>query len=179
MQAAGRLGAAACVLRQPSAPWGQTRQRAALPSPRHRIELDHQPSQWRLSPALAGALGLKGQHSVPFVMQMLWGYIKAKQLYEVHGCCVCNWGGAVVLFPPMLLLLLLPGSFGEGPCWGCPCVARSAAPLRLLPLCGYAPAQVLLLPSVLPLTPAHPLLPPTAAAQRQGLCVHPLRWPAA
>ena len=48
-----------------------------------RIELDHQPSQWRLSPALAGALGIKGHHSGPFVMQMLWGYIKAKQLYEV------------------------------------------------------------------------------------------------
>lgn len=48
-----------------------------------RIELDHQPSQWRLSPALAGALSLKGHHSVPYVMQMLWGYIKAKQLYEV------------------------------------------------------------------------------------------------
>ncbi|KAI7844319.1 hypothetical protein COHA_002117 [Chlorella ohadii] len=47
-----------------------------------KIELDHQPSQWRLSPALAGALGIKGHHSVPFVMQMLWGYIKAKQLYE-------------------------------------------------------------------------------------------------
>ncbi|PRW59194.1 SWI SNF complex component SNF12-like protein [Chlorella sorokiniana] len=47
-----------------------------------KIELDHQPSQWRLSHALAGALGLKGHHSVPFVMQMLWGYIKAKQLYE-------------------------------------------------------------------------------------------------
>lgn len=49
-----------------------------------RIELDHQPSQWRLSPALAGALSLKGHHSVPYVMQMLWGYIKAKQLYEVR-----------------------------------------------------------------------------------------------
>ncbi len=64
-----------------------TRTLPALP-PATRIELDHQPSQWRLSPALAGALGIKGHHSVPFVMQMLWGYIKAKQLYEVGA-----WGG--------------------------------------------------------------------------------------
>ena len=33
---------------------------------------------------LAGALKMKGQHSLPFVMQMLWGYIKAHQLYEVR-----------------------------------------------------------------------------------------------
>ncbi|EFN57724.1 hypothetical protein CHLNCDRAFT_57254 [Chlorella variabilis] len=46
------------------------------------LELDHQPVQYRLSSALAGALALRGLHSMPFVMQMLWGYIKAKQLYE-------------------------------------------------------------------------------------------------
>ncbi|PSC67860.1 SWI SNF complex component SNF12-like protein [Micractinium conductrix] len=47
-----------------------------------KIELDYQPAQWRLSPQLNAALGLKGLHSLPYVMQMLWGYIKAKQLYE-------------------------------------------------------------------------------------------------
>ncbi|KAL4425736.1 hypothetical protein ABPG75_009752 [Micractinium tetrahymenae] len=46
------------------------------------IEIDHQPAQWRLSPALAAALGLRGLHSLPYVMQALWGYIKAKQLFE-------------------------------------------------------------------------------------------------
>ncbi|KAI3438625.1 hypothetical protein D9Q98_001047 [Chlorella vulgaris] len=46
------------------------------------VELDHQPAQYRLSAALAGVLGLKGLHSVAFVMQMLWGYIKANSLYE-------------------------------------------------------------------------------------------------
>ena len=51
------------------------------------LELDHQPAQWRLSPALAEALSLRGgaTHSLPFVMQMLWAYIKAQQLYEVGG----------------------------------------------------------------------------------------------
>ena len=54
------------------------------------LELDHQPVQYRLSSALAGALALRGLHSMPFVMQMLWGYIKAKQLYEVRArACVC------------------------------------------------------------------------------------------
>jgi hypothetical protein len=48
------------------------------------VELDHQPAQYRLSAALAGVLGLKGLHSVAFVMQMLWGYIKANSLYEVR-----------------------------------------------------------------------------------------------
>ncbi len=33
------------------------------------IEIDHQPAQWRLSPTLAGALGLSGLRSLPYVMQ--------------------------------------------------------------------------------------------------------------
>jgi hypothetical protein len=63
------------------------------------LELDHQPAQYRLSKALQAALGLRGLHSMPFVMQMLWGYIKAKQLYEVKGSdadephLVACWGG--------------------------------------------------------------------------------------
>lgn len=52
------------------------------------LELDHQPAQYRLSQALQAALGLRGLHSMPFVMQMLWGYIKAKQLYEVTDASV-------------------------------------------------------------------------------------------
>lgn len=53
--------------------------------PPARLELDHQPAQWKLSPRLAATLGCKPQQSLPFVLQMLWGYIKAHNLYEVSG----------------------------------------------------------------------------------------------
>ena len=84
------------------------------------IELDHQPAQWRLSGALAAALGLRGLHSSPFVMQMLWGYIKAKQLYEVsqQGGREGGWVCAVFLREACKLLLcsvVLPGFQQGGP----------------------------------------------------------------
>ncbi|KAL6784084.1 hypothetical protein ACKKBG_A04730 [Auxenochlorella protothecoides x Auxenochlorella symbiontica] len=46
------------------------------------LELDHNPQLYLPSPALASLLGLQGLHSLPFVLQMLWGYIKQHNLFE-------------------------------------------------------------------------------------------------
>lgn len=48
------------------------------------LELDHNPQLYLPSPALASLLGLQGLHSLPFVLQMLWGYIKQHNLFEVR-----------------------------------------------------------------------------------------------
>lgn len=46
------------------------------------LELDHRPQLYRLSPELAALLGLRGLHSLPFVMQALWAYCKRHRLHD-------------------------------------------------------------------------------------------------
>ncbi|GAB4817018.1 hypothetical protein N2152v2_004064 [Parachlorella kessleri] len=46
------------------------------------LELDYQPQQYSVSPPLSSLLGLSGLHSLPFIMQLLWGYIKKHGLYQ-------------------------------------------------------------------------------------------------
>ena len=60
------------------------------------LELNHVPPLYRPSPALASLLGLEGLHSLPYILQMLWGYVKKRRLFEVGDDDVCLvWLGVV------------------------------------------------------------------------------------
>lgn len=71
---------------------------AATPA---RAPAGHHPSArppaCRLSPELAALLGLRGLHSLPFVMQALWAYCKRHRLHDVsqEGGVEWEWGDAV------------------------------------------------------------------------------------
>ena len=133
------------------------------------VQLDHQPAQWRLSGALAAALGLRGLHSSPFVMQMLWGYIKAKQLYEVGGWAGwwVVWVGVWRCVPAALLLL---GSVG-GP------VGSTASPAPLATERRHC--QQSACPSCRRLPPCCRRLLSCFPAQRPRRCARALRRQAA
>ncbi|KDD72712.1 hypothetical protein H632_c2988p0, partial [Helicosporidium sp. ATCC 50920] len=46
------------------------------------IELDHAPPLYRPSPELAKLLGVQGLVSVPNALQLLWGYVKGRRLFD-------------------------------------------------------------------------------------------------
>lgn len=48
------------------------------------LEINHVPPLYKPSPALATLLGLEGLHSLPYILQMLWGYVKKHRLFEVR-----------------------------------------------------------------------------------------------
>lgn len=47
------------------------------------LDLDYQPQQYSVSPPLSTLLGLTGLHSMPYIMEQMWAYVKQHGLYQV------------------------------------------------------------------------------------------------
>ena len=98
----GAQPAAATPARAPAGHHSSTCGPAGHHSSTHAPASHHpstRPPARRLSPELAALLGLRGLHSLPFVMQALWAYCKRHRLHDVsQEGGVGVGGGCLLLF---------------------------------------------------------------------------------